>query len=76
MLWSGLVPGLADEEETLDVEALLADDDLLDALLYGEAELSGETEPTSALWDIEHRLLVGLTKPQSPCFALAKARDP
>ncbi len=59
MLWSGLVPGLADEEETLDVEALLADDDLLDALLYGEAELSGETEPTSALWDIEHRLLVG-----------------
>jgi outer membrane protein assembly factor BamA len=75
LLCSGLVPVLADEEDALDVEALLADDDLLDALLYGDAELSEETESVSALWNVENRLLLGGGYKKNALFSAFSQED-
>lgn len=60
LLCAGLLAAHGQEEDVLNVDALLEDDALLDALLFGDAELPGElTTLSSSLWDVEHRLLLG-----------------
>ena len=75
LLGSGLILVWAEEGDSIDIEALLADDDLLDALLYGDTELSEPDGSVSTIWDIGNRLLIGGGYKKNALFSAFSEED-